>query len=88
MLDYSSCDDRPGVLSTALLNTPELAFLRSSRNVRDNATLQDVLTHYDNPEVRGLTNSLNEIAQPPLQQALEEMFHKIVVSLMASPALQ
>ena len=87
--NYESEDyQKPNIINTALLNTPELAFLRNTRGAKQLATLQDLLARYDNPAIKGLTNSHDEVIQLPLATALEEMFRNITVSLMSSPALQ
>ena len=77
------------VLSTALLNTQELTFLRSAAAmVQGNQTLQSQIASSNDVNSKGLVNTNDLISTQPLTKAIEEMFQNVTISLMSSGALQ
>ena len=77
------------VLSTSLLNTPDLAFLRKAAAVQlGNNTLQSMIAPSNEPNSKGLVNNEDSISPVPLHRAVEQMFQKVTISLMSSAALR
>lgn len=88
--------------STSMINSKELAFLVQNDAIRDpeidklwpstqgSSDLQDVLRDSDMANVSswsGVPRTTKLTSQKSLKLALEEMFQRIVVSLMNSPSL-
>ena len=77
------------VLSTSLLNTQDLAFLKKAAAVQlGNNTLQAMVGSTNEASSKGLVNNKATIAAVPLHTAVEQMFQKVTISLMSSAALQ
>lgn len=79
-----------GVINTALVDTQELAFLRTKAASMDakNQTLQQVVASSNNEELIGLTNSNNLVSELSLAKAIESMFQNVTISQMSSSLLQ
>lgn len=74
--------------STVLALAPELAFLQAkSEDTRQSVQQRAVMWNQ-----KPFTGLINDAAEPhstlPLQQALEQLFQNITVSLMSAPDLQ
>jgi hypothetical protein len=77
------------VLSTSLLNTQDLSFLRKAAAVQlGNNTLQSMIAPSNEPNSKGLVNNEDSISAVPLHMAVEQMFQKVTISLMSSAALR
>lgn len=77
------------VLSTNLLNIEDLAFLKKAAAVQlGNNTLQAQVLDSNEQLSIGLVNNDGAVSTTPLHTAMEEMFQRVTISLMASSALQ
>ncbi|KAI0411708.1 hypothetical protein F5X98DRAFT_356691 [Xylaria grammica] len=70
------------VISTVLLNTPELSFISSQSN------LQTLLWQANSSRGQSLSSPQNVPLGKSLQNAMEEMFQNITISLLSSELLQ
>ena len=87
--DQGEISGQSRILSTALLDTPELSFLKvNPSDLTVSKELAAVLSSYNTTEVRGLVNRLAGTSHQTLQEAIEQMFQNATVSLMSSAALQ
>ena len=78
------------MLSTSLLDTEALSFLREAGAVQigHNLTLQAQVAPFDNARSGGLVNSDTPVSEESLRETVEQAFQKVTISLMKSPALQ
>ncbi|KAK4693726.1 hypothetical protein P7C71_g3725, partial [Lecanoromycetidae sp. Uapishka_2] len=77
--------------STVLAEAPELAFLQSTRTQNQNTppSVQQRAAMWNQQPFAGLVNAAAESkATLPFQQALEQLFQNITMSLMSAPELQ
>ncbi len=77
--------------STVLAEAPELAFLQSARTQNQNAppSMQQRAAMWKQQPFTGLVNAAAATkATLPFQQALEQLFQNITISLMSAPDLQ
>lgn len=88
-LQAGELEQNTNILNTALLNTPELSFLKVNPSKLTLSTqLQTILRSYNSTEVQGLENNYDYTSQQSLQEAIEDLFQKVTISLMSSSALQ
>ncbi|KAI1129960.1 hypothetical protein F5Y10DRAFT_290393 [Nemania abortiva] len=83
---YLDTDNK--VVFTVLLDTPELSFLSIDRDFIVGTTLQEAIWRPDNPEGQSIYNPRKVELGKSLQNALEEMFQNMTISLISSELLQ
>ena len=87
---YQQMQRNSSVLNTALVDTQELAFLKTKAAAMDinNQTLQQIMASSPERDMMGLSNSDNVVARLPLARAIEQMFQNVTISQMSSSLLQ
>ena len=87
---YQQMQRNSSILNTALVDTKELAFLKTKAAAWDinNQTLQQIMAASDERDMMGLSNSDNAVAKLPLARAIEQMFQNVTISQMSSSLLQ
>ncbi|KAI0971595.1 hypothetical protein F4678DRAFT_89997 [Xylaria arbuscula] len=86
---HSSLQVESKIISTVLLDTPELGFLSSLYGLSPSAsTLQTDLWNTNTSRGQSLSSPQNVKLQKSLQSAMEEMFQNITISLISSELLQ
>ncbi|KAK5169089.1 uncharacterized protein LTR77_006398 [Saxophila tyrrhenica] len=87
---HSVLQRNSSVLSTSLLRTKELDFLRATAEVMvfGNETLQAQIADSSQPKTQGLLKDEDDVSSQPLAVAIEQMFENLTISLMSSGALQ
>lgn len=76
-----------GVVNSILIDSPEMSFVIQMHQ-NNLTTLQSSMLTSNSAEAMGFVNPPSGSTQPPLAQAMEQLFEKIVISSMSPSSLQ